>query len=117
MRISDWSSDVCSSDLGGPARAFLSPLEPASHLPISLYLWIAAPANRLANRRPVGAPPAGRVAGRTMQRVPRAAPSAALGKPVAPGNGARQAARTERKSVVVGKSGPGRGDSGGGRLI
>src|SRR3546814_15968112 len=38
MRISDWSSDVCSSDLGGPAdrRAHVERVEPAQLLEVLL---------------------------------------------------------------------------------
>src|SRR3546814_17724124 len=32
MRISDWSSDVCSSDLGDPAMPGLAPVAAARHL-------------------------------------------------------------------------------------
>src|SRR3546814_11611827 len=87
MRISDWSSDVCSSDLGGSARAgWRAPgpraAEPAPALP---------PAPDRRDR------PAGRAGRRAFRRRPR------RGK--------------DRKSVVWGKSVSGRVDSGGGRII
>src|SRR3546814_5816325 len=54
MRISDWSSDVCSSDLGGPAAAAprLRPQERRRALPHDHRQDVLAPlANRSADGR------------------------------------------------------------------
>src|SRR3546814_2216792 len=52
MRISDWSSDVCSSDLTGAIKpvAVLRELLPAFHEPISAQMGIGAHAGLLRHR-------------------------------------------------------------------
>src|SRR3546814_19703577 len=90
MRISDWSSDVCSSDLGGPARPC-----------------------RRRRTRPEARRPARRErpcrwsGGRSECRAPA---RSSCGRPVPPRPG-------DRKSVVEGKSVSVRVDLGGGRII
>src|SRR3546814_18823557 len=92
MRISDWSSDVCSSDLGLPARG------PG-----------AVPGGQ---RRPG---PAAAVADH--QEVCRAAAQAAGGEELIPHRPAARRALCDRKSVVQGKSVSGSVDLGGGQHI
>src|SRR3546814_3585001 len=64
MRISDWSSDVCSSDLGG---AGAGGVEPRLYRPASL----AAPEALVSDRGAGGAGHRGAAAGPGAQRLPR----------------------------------------------
>src|SRR3546814_16932433 len=108
MRISDWSSDVCSSDLKcGEQRR-------RAHRPVGAPP-LARPAGRLASRFEAGrAGPA---------RRDQAARSAAAGggdfRPwqYRDGGPRHQARRVDRKSVVWGKSVSVMVDLGGGRSI
>src|SRR3546814_15143462 len=98
MRISDWSSDVCSAYLGGAARRFSARL--------------AARPRTVANPRKE----------RTMIRaVILSASLAALAVPAAAQPAAKVAAANkaalDRKSVVLGKSVTGSLDHGGRRII
>src|SRR3546814_16200337 len=118
MRISDWSSDVCSSDLPSGVRQVAARLLPARH--------IAGPdagrgagsvdgrlGRRIAGRRQAAAraslsrAPSFRVHARAGRR--RAEGAAGRGQPCPSGG--------DRKSVVWGKSVSVRVDLGGGRII
>src|SRR3546814_9340964 len=53
MRISDWSSDVCSSDLrGGPARGDGPGLRPVPRLPAVLQVLLGVPNDVRGDRQP-----------------------------------------------------------------
>src|SRR3546814_687242 len=97
MRISDWSSDVCSSDLTGSRRTRRS--SPARRAPVGRWSG--------GTRRTAGRSREGRVArgsGRPARIRARGASRPAC-------------RRTDRKSVVEGKSVSVRVDLGGGRSI
>src|SRR3546814_18537031 len=56
MRISDWSSDVCSSDLGPEGPAGDAVVSPARTNPRQHQPWHHQPWPRRAPRHPVGGP-------------------------------------------------------------
>src|SRR3546814_19128608 len=103
MRISDWSSDVCSSDLRGRIT-FLSLCLKGSRYQAP---WGAASPNGPLRRRVFGmdVPAGGTDAGRTFT------PSSRVNSPVSSN------ALIDRKSVVAGKSVSVRVDLGGRRIV
>src|SRR3546814_19325125 len=94
MRISDWSSDVCSSDLPAPHPAEPPRFEGRTH-------WAGIEVTRGTRERGLG--------GRAVAREERGQ----HGAQVRDGEGLRQ----DRKSVVEGKSVSVRVDLGGRRII
>src|SRR3546814_11937771 len=109
MRISDWSSNVCSSDLPSDGRLLLGWEPQHDHRPRALFADREPPEAGVARRRPRGG-----VGGaeRRALRIPaepdgHARPVAAT---AAPG-------RADRKSGVSGKGGSVRVDLGGRRSI
>src|SRR3546814_13926969 len=121
MRISDWSSDVCSSDLAGEAggvavgaealrEAGTAPqaAERAEHLDLRSHgAAQVAPAARLPARQPGCAVPGDAA----RQPIPAARQRGSKARRLSPwGQG-------DRKSVVEGKSVSGRVDIGGRRII
>src|SRR3546814_12184155 len=90
MRISDWSSDVCSSDLGRHQRSITS-RSTGSNLPAISPFSLA-------------------------RNAPIAPPSPTISQ-IAPSDSALAASRRDRKSVVSGKSVSVRVDLGGRRII
>src|SRR3546814_18502252 len=108
MRISDWSSDVCSSDLDGAAEgAELLVGESVVHQPHALA--DAREADRAAGPEPFDVEPC---------VVAEPDHHRALGPDRLPGAGLERgdlAVARDRKRVVEGKRGSGRVDLGGGR--
>src|SRR3546814_11819536 len=108
MRISDWSSDVCSSDLE-PATIPLPPSEmPATALAAGGIM------GAIAVRQPVGV-----VACITPYNFPIVNMAGKVGPALAMGNTVvvKPAPQEDRKSVVQGKSVSVRVDHGGRRII
>src|SRR3546814_3244804 len=61
MRISDWSSDVCSSDLTGVSITFIAPTSSlATVLPIALIRYLCLIPDHLVNYRLFATLPRGR---------------------------------------------------------
>src|SRR3546814_12728114 len=131
MRISDWSSDVCSSDLycglADPAQPVRRSLRGAKHRAAGIARGLSPGGKRSAQRTKRE----GIGNGRSRKKVRRPAGTThrrlygAISSPPAPSSTAtgrsRQAQRTrkpaDRKSVAKGKSGSVRVDPVGGRFI
>src|SRR3546814_14309583 len=109
MRISDWSSDVCSSDLLAQQRAERVLVGRQAFAP---ERHAAAPGRDWAHASREPSVPRPGTAGSARARVRR--PGAVR---VRPSPGCGSASRRDRKGVVSGKSGSGRVDPGGGRII
>src|SRR3546814_20064619 len=110
MRISDWSSDVCSSDLYAPVRAFSSAGQGSAPADAALQQK-----RRMSRRTPLKRPP--------HRRRPRPRTVDRIGGPVerqrreAVAGAGRRGEAEDRKSVVSGKSVSVRVDLGGRRIL